>query len=233
MISQNIQNFLKTHHLDVNNLELIKEAFYHPSYVHEQHKRSKLSNNQRLEYLGDSVLNLIINDYLYHNFLNYSEGKLAQLRSVLVSGSTLVKIAQDLNLGELLYLGKGEKKNQGSKRASNLSDCLEALIGVLYLDLGWKEIQKKVLVWFSKELKKVQNPETSKSFKSQLQELTQKKWKEVPIYEEVKQSGPAHDRMYTIRILSQGLEYAQATASTRKNAEQEAAKLALKKLRKE
>lgn len=221
--------FLKEHKLEFTDLSLLEEAFTHPSYAYETRKFSPCKDNQRLEYLGDSVLNLIINEYLFLHFPQYTEGNLTRLRSSLSCKETLLQVALTLNLGEFLRLGKGELKIGGKERSSNLADCLEALIGAFYLDQGFAKTKEYVCSWFQAEFDTLHSPEQSKDPKSHLQESTQKNLSEVPLYEELEQSGPGHRKRFTVRVLIQGKEYGRGSDFSLKGAEQRAASEALKK----
>ncbi len=222
--------FLSQHKLKVYDLKLLDQARTHSSYANES--QTKIPDNQQLEFFGDSVLNFLINEYLFLHFPAYSEGELAQLRSSLVCEDTLAKVGSRLGIGELLRLGKGEKKLGGSRRKSNIADCVEAIIAALYLDQGLEEMQSLIRQWFSPELKNIDNPQVTKDAKSSLQELTQKYWHELPIYQEISRSGPDHHKSYLISVLIRGKEYGRSSGSSLKVAEQKAAIKALDKVKK-
>lgn len=225
--------FLAEHKLKFTDLSLLEEALTHPSYAYEVQKTSPCKDNQRLEYLGDSVLNLIINDYLFWHFPQYAEGKLTRLRSSLTCKEALAQVAGKLELGKFLRLGKGEAKIGGKERSSNLADCLEALVGAFYLDQGFIKTKEYVCSWFQDELNTYNSPEKTKDFKSRLQEITQKNLHELPVYEEVAHSGPEHRKKFTVRVLIQAKEYAQGSDFSLKAAEQKAAAKALEKYTRE
>ena len=221
--------FLTEHKLNFTDLSILEEALTHPSYAYEVQRSSLCKDNQRLEYLGDSVLDLIINDYLFWHFPQYAEGKLTRLRSSLTRKESLAKVASKLELGRFLRLGKGEAKIGGKERSSNLADCLEALIGAFYLDQGFIKTKECVYSWFQDELNSLHSPESVMDAKSRLQENTQKDLHEVPVYEEVAHSGPPHRKKFTVRVLIQGKEYGQGSDFSLKGAEQKAAVEALEK----
>ncbi len=230
-----VEKFLRAHSIPFKNLHLYIEALTHSSYANENYKQfssTHVSDNQRLEFLGDSVLALVINHSLYERDLNYTEGEMAQLKSILVSEATLGRIAVDLGIGSVLKLSKGELKIGGENKKSILSDALEAVFAALYLDLGFLYAQKKIIEWYKKELEKLQNPKASKDSKSSLQEYTQKHLHILPKYEEVNKVGPPHKKSYTVRVLIGVNEYARGVGTTLKSAEQEAASKALLILKK-
>ena len=222
--------FLAKHGLNFKNRALLEEALTHPSYAYEIQKESPCKDNQRLEYLGDSVLNLIINDYLFLRFPEYGEGKLTRLRSTLTRKETLAQVASELGLGEFLRLGKGEIKIGGRERSSNLADCLEALTGALYLDQGFVKTSECLCAWFQGALEKLRSPEGAMDPKSLLQEMTQKDLHTLPVYEELSHSGPAHRKKFVVRVVIGDKEYAQGSDFSLKGAEQKAAAKALKKI---
>ena len=235
---QDPKRFLAEHKLSFTDLDLLEEALNHPSYVYEiqkaaLHKAKPRKDNQRLEYLGDSVLDLIINDYLFWHFPQYAEGKLTRLRSSLTCQETLAQVASELELGKFLRLGKGEAKLGGEERSSNLADCLEAVIGAFYLDQGFAKTKEYVCSWFQDKLQALHSlddpGEKVMDAKSYLQECTQRDIHKVPAYEEVSHRGPAHRKKFTVRVLIEGEEYAQGSDFSLKGAEQKAAAKALEK----
>lgn len=225
-----LDTFLIKHNIQFHDKCLLTEALTHRSYTNEV--TQTVADNQRLEYLGDAVLDLVINEYLYHRFPSYSEGNLAQLCSTLVCETALSRIASQIGLGDIIYLGKGEEKLGGRKRHSNLADCLEAFIAALYLDQGLAFAQKYILHWFRIEFNNIDNPHNSKDAKSILQEITQKYLHTPPLYEEVSHSGPAHHKSFTVRVIINGQKYGLGKGRTLKKAEQDAATQALKKAKK-
>ncbi len=224
---EDLKEFLHKQGLRFRRLELVEEAFTHPSFAHERQGRS--AHNQRLEYLGDSVLNLIINDYLYERFANCTEGELSRMCSILVREEMLAKIAAQLGLGACLRLGRGEKKNRGSQRSSNLADCLEAFIGALYLDQGFSCTRSYVRKCFDQAFQNISYTKDSKDAKSLLQEWTQKELQLAPVYELVSQTGPSHQSIFQVRVKIQDKEYARGEGPSMKDAEKKAAQKLLKR----
>ena len=191
-----------------------------------------IKDNQRLEFLGDSILGLVINQNLFERKNNLSEGEMAQLKSKIVSEETLARVASKINLGKYIRLGRGEKKFSGEKKSSIISDALEALIAAIYIDQGFAFVSNKIISWFKEELTKLSSPNKSKDSKSSLQEFTQKNFKTLPIYEEINESGPAHHKNYTVRVLINNKEFAQGKGFSIKSAHQKAASRALNLLKK-
>ncbi|MBY0377863.1 MAG: ribonuclease III [Gammaproteobacteria bacterium] len=181
-------------------------------------------NYERLEFLGDSILNFIIAEALYLKYPHAQEGELSRLRASFVRGVTLAEVALELELGAYLRLGPGELKSGGRDRSSILADAFEALIGALYLDAGMDICKQKLLYWFDERLHKAAHRKSQKDPKTCLQEWTQAAGFNLPVYEVVKVEGLAHQQIFTVSCSLSDLEYsAIASQSTRRKAEQEAA----------
>ena len=192
------------------------------------HRSFSANNNERLEFLGDSVLNFIIAHQLYNRFNKLPEGDLSRLRAALVKESTLSEIASGLNIGELLKLGEGELKSAGWKRPSILADALEALVGAVYLDGGFSAAETLVLKLFEQKLANIDPKIIDKDAKSQLQEYLQGKKIELPEYGVVSIDGEAHAQTFKIECVIQKLHISTVGEGTsRRIAEQQAAQLAL------
>lgn len=206
----------------------LHQALIHSSYVNERPQLG-ISSNETLEFLGDAVLGLIITEYLYKHFPKFSEGKLSVLKSTLVSEPTLAEISRRLNIGEYLFLGKGEDRDATRQRSSILSNVLEAIIAALYLDGGIKAAKKfinRVYVFKFKDIPKI---ELGGSYKNRLQHYTQAELGCMPLYEVVYEKGPSHGKIYKINVSFQGEVRGLGTGTSKKRAEQEAAKDALRK----
>lgn len=197
--------------------ELLKLALTHRSY-------NGTHNNERLEFLGDSILNFVIGEALYHRFPQAREGQLSRLRASLVKGTTLTKVAQQLQLGPCLHLGPGELKSGGSRRDSILADAVEALIGAVYLDSGIEEARRLILNWFHERLEATTLNTTTKDNKTRLQELLQSRKLDLPSYEIVDVTGKSHAQQFVVscNVIELGLS-AQAQGQSRRQAEQIAA----------
>lgn len=207
---------------------LLEQALTHRSV-------SKSVNNERLEFLGDSVLSLVISEYLYRNFPDISEGKLSRLRASLVNQRSLADIARGIALGDYIKLGGGELKSGGYRRDSILSDTLEAVIGAIYIDGGFEQACESVLTLYRKLLGNISNKldQSLKDAKTQLQEILQSRQIQLPVYEVVQTLGKDHNQLFTVACKIDGLDLeATGKGSSRKKAEQEAAGLVLKRLKK-
>lgn len=214
--------FCKQVDIKFHNLELLEQAFHHRSITNEK-KGEK--NNERLEFLGDSVLGMVTAAYLYNNLEN-PEGDLAKIKSSVVSEKALAPIAISLGIDKLLVLGHGEELSGGRDKPAILADCMEAIIGAYYLDSGYKCAEKYVLSFIIPEITKVCT-NGLKDFKTVLQEKYQKLKKQCPVYELIKKSGPDHAQIFEVVVHLGNQTFGPAKASTKKEAEQLCAKLAL------
>ncbi len=201
------------------NEELLKQALTHSSFSHEM-KINIRPHNERLEFLGDAVLELIVSEFLYKSYGNVSEGELSKIRASLVCEQTLASCAREISLGKYLQLGKGEVTSGGNERDSILSDAFEAVIGALYLD-GEKEAASAFIMKFL--LNDIEKHRTFYDSKSMLQELVQERYNEPLSYRLISESGPDHDKCYTSAAVLGGNILAQGVGKTKKSAEQKAA----------
>ncbi|PTY05030.1 ribonuclease III [Verrucomicrobia bacterium LW23] len=210
---------------------LLAQALTHPSYGHERRERG--SDNQRLEFLGDAVLQLVMTQHLFEAFPDLPEGRLTQIRATMVNGTRLQRVATRLDLGALLVLGRGEERSGGRKRPSNLSDAVEAVIGAVYRDAGWETARATVLRLFAKELDTLRGePSVAESNpKGELQELLQGPDGGTPTYTCIHESGPAHARLYVARVWLKQRELGLGQGASKKEAEIAAARAALAGLR--
>lgn len=189
------------------------------------HRSVRLENNERMEFLGDSIVNFLIAEALYNKFPTAREGKLSRIRASLVKGDTLAELAQELELGDFIRLGPGELKSGGHRRTSILADTMEALIGALYIDGGMTICKKKVISWFDERLNNVTLESNLKDPKTQLQEFLQGKRLSLPTYDIIKIVGSAHNQTFHIKCSVKGIKEASKGAGTsRRRAEQEAAR---------
>jgi len=205
------------------NPELLSQAFRHASYVNEQDD-SNLKDNERLEFLGDAVLDLAISHLLMNRFEDAEEGDLSKFRAMVVDEAGLYQIALMLRLGAYLLLGKGEEHSSGREKPSILANTMEALIGALYLDAGFDTALEVVGKLFSPLLEKVGTLEMIYDYKSIFQEYTQKIYKTLPKYHLVEEVGPAHDKTFKVALTLNGETLAEGKGKSKKEAEQEAAK---------
>ena len=208
---------------------LLERALTHKSFPNENkelHKR----NNERLEFLGDSVLSLTISTYIFKKFSYYPEGKLAKMRAVIVSAPILAKKAREIDIGNYLYLGKGEELTGGRDRDSILADAMEAIFGALYIDEGYLKSSKFILSILEDIIEAVEKGEYLDDYKTMLQELIQKDNIKRPEYKVIEEEGPDHNKIFTIKVDFKGQKLGTGKGSSKKEAEQKAARAALKKL---
>ncbi len=203
-------------------LEHLDQAFHHRSLTNEAHG---VKNNERLEFLGDSVLGMVTATYLYKN-LDNPEGDLAKIKSQVVSEKALAPVALRFGIDKLLLLGHGEEMSGGRKKPAILADCMEAIIGAYYLEAGYKAAEAYVLSFIEPAVKEIFS-QGIKDFKTQLQEKYQKKTKQCPKYELVSKTGPDHDQTFKVCVHLGDKKYGPVSAKSKKEAEQLAAKLAL------
>ncbi len=211
-----------------NDKSLLNRALIHRSYLNEAPSDQK--DNERLEYLGDSVLALIVNEYLFKRFEDYVEGDLAKIKSAVVSESTLAKVSNEINLGSYILMGKGEEQSGGRQRPSILANTLEALIGAIYLDSGLKASKQFVLGLLKRDIERIDKLSYLRDPKTTLQEYVQKKYKERPVYEVIRESGPDHQKEFTVRLVIHDSEVAQGTGNSKRKAEMDAARKILERI---
>ena len=211
---------------------LLRGALYHSSYANE-HRNENIVSNERLEFLGDAVLGFVSAEFLYSRFPHAPEGELTRIRAALVREESLFEVAQALQLGECLMLGKGEESGGGRQRPSILADCTEAVFAAVYLDGGMdcaRDLIHRVLL--SKGDITVAESRR-RDYKTELQELGQRKPHQVLRYELVGQSGPDHAKVFTVAVLLNGEPIGEGSGHSKKEAEQASARAALEKLTKE
>lgn len=204
--------------------KLITTALTHSSFANEMHDGTKY--NERLEFLGDSVLSIVVSDYIYLNCPEFPEGKLTKLRASLVCEKSLYSYAKQIRLGEFVRLSKGEARQGGSDRPSILSDAFEAVIAAIYLDGGLEQARKFILGFVVPDIKSAK-PVKFKDYKTVLQEIIQKNPEERISYELVKESGPDHDKHFVVEVHLNSNVIGKGGGRSKKEAEQEAARVAL------
>jgi len=209
---------------------LLEQAFVHLSYLNENPDFDRPSN-ERLEFLGDAVLNFIVTEKLYKEFPKLSEGELTEIRASLVCRDTLAELASSLKLGDWLLLGRGEEASGGRAKESNLANAMEALIGALYLDQGLAKARKFILKQLKPELGKIKAGKTTPNYKALVQELVQGQKRPTPVYRLVEATGPDHSKQFTVEILVDGEALGRGTGKNKKGAESQAARAAWEKLR--
>lgn len=205
--------------------ELLFRALSHTSYANET--KSARGSYERLEFLGDSVLSLVVAEYIFKNYRKYPEGELTKLRASLVCEKALATFAREINLGEFIMLGKGEQQNGGNERPSILSDVFEAVLAAMYLDGGYEVAKNHVLRFVEKELENHSAPEAFHDYKTQLQEIIQRNPEEEITYVVTDESGPDHDKSFTVQVRLNSNVIGTGVAHSKKQAEQAAARQAL------
>lgn len=205
---------------------LLRRAFTHKSYANELKTSSE--HNEKLEFLGDAVLDLVAGEYLFKKFPQDNEGGLSKKRASIVNEEVLSEVAQEMGINSLLQLGKGEILTGGAMKPRLVASCLEALIGALYLDGGFEVTRDFLFKEFGKIIDRVCSGEDfERDYKTRLQEVVQKAQKETPRYEVVAEEGPPHDRQFLVCVKVKDEVWAEGRGRSKKNAEQAAAKKAL------
>jgi ribonuclease-3 len=206
----------------------LENALFHRSYLNEAPE--DVESNERLEFLGDAVLGLVISERLFKDYPKLSEGKLSQIRAILVRWDALAAAAQRINLGDYLILGKGEELSGGRSRPSNLAGALEALIGAAYLDGGLRVAQKLVLKLLKPDLDEIAAQGFSADSKSELQHLAQTRWHAIPQYTLISSEGPDHAKLFTVEVSVGDQVMGRGQGRNKKQAELNAARQALETL---
>ncbi|MDD2368768.1 MAG: ribonuclease III, partial [Sulfuricurvum sp.] len=206
--------------------ELLIEALTHKSYKQPY-------NNERLEFLGDAVLDLIVGEYLYTKFRDFDEGKLSKMRASLVNEGGFTSLANHLELGEHIYLSNAEENNSGRTKSSLLSNAFEALMGAIYLETGLGKVQEITIKLLEHVHPDISLDSLFKDYKTSLQELTQAHYGTTPEYQLIAAHGPDHKKEFEVAVIIDGKRYASAQGKSKKQAQQEAAQIALEMLSKE
>lgn len=214
------------------NSELLIEALTHKSYHHEKPDESP-KYNERLEFLGDSVLGLVIAEALFINETPLTEADMSKMKSYLVKESVLFDIASRLSLGKYLRLGKGEESTGGRQKKSILSDAVEALFGAIFLDSNYETVKAVILRLFSDKIDRIISKKEGYDFKSELQEKSQSMFGVLPEYRIVKQEGEEHKKVFTVEVYINGRFYGSGIGKSKKDAQMNAAKEALHRIRDE
>lgn len=227
---KNIKEVEEVINIKFNNKSLLKQALTHTSYAHESFN-DKSFHNERLEFLGDAVLELIISQYLYESFPELPEGELTKLRANIVCEASLVKGAQKINLGRYIFLGKGELSMGGRERPSILADALESLIGSLYVDQGYNIAKRKALELLGSVIDEIEKGIINKDYKTLVQEYFQRINYSTPRYEIVKETGPDHDKVFEAQVVVNNQVLGKGKGKSKKEAEQSAACMAWDRLK--
>lgn len=218
-----IKDFLQNNDLSFQDEGLIAMALIHPSYAQE---RNTLQNNQRLEFLGDAVLDFIVGEYLYRNYPEKAEGDLTQIRARVVCEKALVEIARKIDLGQYIMLGRGEEMSGGRQRKSILADTVEAVIGAIYLDQGIEQARSFILKHLEETIRTTAGGDYQ-DYKSRLQEIVQARSRENVHYQITEETGPAHAKMFVAGVFFNDELLASGQGKSKKEAEQNAAEKVL------
>lgn len=216
---------------EFKNQALLLEALTHSTYAYE-HRSEQLVSNERLEFLGDAVLDLAVGDRLFRDRAQYAEGFMTKTRALLVCENTLAKLARRLEVGGLLFVGKGEETTGGRDKSSNLANAMEALFGAVYLDAGFDKIRQVILNLLEQPVQEALSGSVIHDYKSRLLELIQGTHNGSTVqFNILQESGPVHERVFTAGVLLDDTLIASGSGNTKKEAEQQAARSALEHLR--
>jgi len=223
-MKKNIEVLEKTLGYTFEDKKLIIEALTHKSYKQPY-------DNERLEFLGDAVLDLIVGEYLYKKFSSSAEGNLSKIRASLVNEAGFDKLARALKLGEYIFLSNAEENNGGREKSSLLSNAFEAVMGAIYLESGLLTVEKIAIELIEANHEDISLDSLFRDFKTTLQELTQARFGMIPVYQVVASRGPDHLKEFEVAVIVEDKEYARAVGKSKKIAQQEAAKIAIEMLK--
>lgn len=224
-----IEKFAKKVNIEFNNIDLLRQAFVHKSFLNE-HQNFKLGHNERFEFLGDAVLELVITDFLFKKFPKKPEGDLTNIRASLVNSNNLAETAARLEISKYLFLSHGESKDKNSKaRKFIMADSIEAIIGAIYLDQGYESANKFIIKNLIHSLDEIIENELYMDPKTKFQEKSQEIFNITPKYNLLKEVGPDHNKIFTVGLFIDEELVAQADGTSKQEAEINAAKLGLKK----
>jgi ribonuclease-3 len=215
------------------NMELLTNALTHKSYHEGLQGFEDLPNNEKLEFLGDSVINLVVTEYLFRRFKKFSEGELSKLKAHLVSSNFLFKVARSVDLGDYVLLGKGEEKNEGRNNRRIIASLFEAVVGAIYLDSNYRVVSNTIISFFKDFIEQfIEDKEAIKinDYKSELQEIIQRHHNLLPEYRVLSETGKPPHTIFTAVIFLEGQEISRGQGKNKRQAEQDAAYNALKKL---
>ena len=225
--TENLDRLQEILGVNFTNPNLLEEALTHSSYVNEN---PSAVANERLEFVGDAVLGLILAEKLFQDYPELEEGALTRMRSRLVRRTSLAAIARSINLGDFLSLGRGEATSQGRIKTANLAGALEAVFAAVYLDQDWESTRGCVMRIFREELERIRHEHYGDDYKSLLQELEQLRYHATPRYRIVSEMGPDHARQFTAEVMVEETVLAHGTGRSKKLAEADAARVALEQL---
>ena len=223
----NLENFEEKIGYKFKNINILKNAFTHTSYANE----NKLQSNEKLEFLGDAILEFTVSEYLYKNYSHLKEGEMTKVRATVVCEDSLHKIALNYQFNNLLYLGRSEKLSGGALKTAILADSVEAVIAAIFIDAGLSEAKKFIIENLKEAIEQASKNVGQKDYKTVLQEELQKHGSVKIEYDIVKEEGPDHDKTFVAEVKCDGKYLAQGEGNTKKQAEMEAAKKALEKIK--
>ncbi len=227
MLDQRYQKLQQEIEIEFKDLELLDKAFIHKSYLNE-HKGARPEHNERLEFLGDAVLELIVTEHLFKKHPDEPEGVLTAWRSALVQGQHLAQVSEELDLGLFLYLSRGEERSGGRKKSYILANVVEALIGAIYLDRGKKSAEAFIKKYILSHLETILAKGAHRDSKSRFQEVAQDSLGITPTYQVISESGPDHNKIFTMGLFLESEKVAEGEGSSKQKAEQDAATNGLK-----
>lgn len=229
-MNHNLAELEKAIAIDFKDKKLLENIFIHRSYLNE-HKTFYLPSNEKLEFLGDSVLSLVTSIYLYKHFPELNEGIYTDVKASVVRTESLAEVAKRLNLGSIVYLSKGEEQNSGKDNKNILADCFESLVGGIFIDHGFDCAYAFIEKWlFDKKLAYIVRNKLYLSPKSRLQEFLQAKYRVLPIYTLLKEEGPEHKKSFSVAVFHEKNCLGKGLGNSKKEAEEAAAKNALEKI---
>lgn len=227
MKEKNFSEFEKKIEIKFNNQDTLKQAFTHRSFLNEN-KNLKGGHNERLEFLGDAVLELAITNYLFNEYPDKNEGDLTSIRSALVNAQTCAEVAKKINVNDFLLLSRGEAKDVGRARQYILANALEAIIGAIYVDSGYEKAQNFILKYIAPMTEEIVKEELWVDAKSKFQEKAQDIESITPSYQTIKETGPDHDKKFTVGVFLNDQKVAEGSGESKQDAEQSAARNALR-----
>jgi len=225
---QELFDFMANAGLSFKNLNVLENAFIHSSYANES-KDSSVKDNERLEFLGDSVLQVVVSEWLFEN-LCVNEGEYTRIRSFVVSEDSLSEVAEKLHISKYILIGKGEEITGGRYKKAILADCVEAIFAAVFLDCGYEKVKSFILGLLINSIKEVIANKHHRDFKTELQEYSQKKYKKVPEYTLIRTTGPDHNQEFYYTVSVNGKSFGPSIGRNKKDAEQNVARLAWEEL---
>ncbi len=228
-MKSNIEKFIQINNLNFNNIELLRQAFTHRSYINE-HRSLGLEHNERLEFLGDAVLEMVITDFLFRHYPDKTEGDLTAFRAAAVNATTLSEAATNLGMNDYLLLSKGEAKDIGRARQVILANTFESVIGAIYLDQGYQVVATFIGQALFKKVEDIVDNDLWRDAKSLVQEKIQEIQGVTPAYEVIKEIGPDHKKRFTVGLYADGQKLSEGSGRSKQEAEQQAAASFLTKI---